>query len=140
MLSILGCYILQRKYKCGSCEDIRSALKIISHAKGLPDFVRNSYPIIHAGSTYLMRDLAHYILNDVVTAKTVDEISVGIKKTRYTEYTRLLSSYYSIVNYRSGTTSASTKFSSFEDKQCFNDLNYYYVEDKYNTIVLFMTF
>jgi hypothetical protein len=95
----------------------------VSSAKGVPEFVRNSYPIIRAGQTFLSRDLAHSILNDVLTGKTVDEISVCIKKLRYTEYTRLLSSYYSILHFRSVKNFDSTnKFSSFEDTDRYNEL------------------
>jgi hypothetical protein len=70
-----------------SCKKKCCGLDIIFQSQ-LPDYIRITYPLVKAKETIFTSDLSCMILSDVLTAKTVDEISMTIKHQRITEYAR----------------------------------------------------
>ena len=79
---------MQRRYECKSCKKSTSGLELI-RSTDIPEYARVSYPIRWAGETCFCDDLATMILNDTLTAKTMEEIGTSVSNARFTEFTRI---------------------------------------------------
>jgi len=123
---------LQRQYQCGSsiCRRKCSALDILEQ-EWIPSFMRNSYPVVKSGETLFTTDLVDTILDDTLSAKTLEEIGTTVKNFRYKEYMDKRLHYYSMISFlhTPGTLLSSLatgkraeEFSSFEDPEGFNEI------------------
>ena len=92
--------------------------------------MRNSYPVVKSGETLFTTDLVDTILDDTLSAKTLEEIGTTVKNFRYKEYMEKRLHYYSLTVFlhAPGTLSSSAtgeraeEFSSFEDPEGYNEI------------------
>ena len=131
IIIIIGHFILQRQYKCGnsSCRRKCAAIDTIDQ-EWVPSFARIAYPVIKSGETIFTTDLVDTILDDMLTAKTLEEIGTTVRNHRYKKYFEKRVSYYSARNFffttpRSvfSTVTEGEDFSTFEDPAGFNEIS-----------------
>jgi hypothetical protein len=96
----------------------------------VPSFLRIAYPLIKSGETVFMTDLVDTILEDMLTAKTLEEIGTTVRNHRYKRYFEKRLSYYSVKKLLHttpgslfSTATEAEEFSTFEDPAGFNEIS-----------------
>ena len=124
---------MQANYHCSlkACGKTVAALKVMENAS-VPDFVKASYPIILTEKSAISSELVSIIVHDATSAKSFEELGVGIANSRATECLRKRLIYCQAIEHfcdksggtLTGVVNASTLpiFSTLDNREGYNEM------------------